>query len=694
MDQLQRVGAIWGLLVAGALGTMAEAAPGQLPGFEPAADENSQEREATGPDQRPGYDETLVVTASRVEEPILESPVSITVLDRQDLQNAPSEQPTDLLRGVPGLNGIQLTARDSQFSARTAAGVMGPRLLTLVDGRSVYLDHQGIVLFDGLSFGTDEIAQIEILKGPGSSMWGANALAGVVNFRTRSPSELLGGLVEIEGGENGYARLGLRWAARTSDRLSFKVSGSYLEQDAWPRDPLTAQGQPISPEFLYRNEGTEQPKFDLRVDYQAAADVLWSYRAGYGGVGGMILSGLGPLSLRDDFYQAYGEVRRNAPAFDLHLYWNRAAGDTLNLLGGDVLSSTTDTLVAELSGRLEARGRHRLVYGFNARHNEFDLSWAAAADARDEWGGFVEDEITINPRLRVALGGRVDHFDTIGTTFSPRLSLFLAPRWNHVFRLTYNRAYRAPTAIENHMDVLTTNPVALAPGLPLFPLLVRGLGSEELREEGIDAIELGYAAILGGRHELAVAVYRNTIEDSIEFATTDFYGPTDPPPGWPFPAFLTPPFPKTFSAFNADEVREGGAELSLATNWNEHWQTNFAYAYQDQPEIESTTAPYPMVLNSPPRHQASVTLTGTTDQWSGALTVAFTDEAYWRDVLDERFWGPTDAYTHLHGSLTHTVSERLSLTLRGTNLTDDQTKQHAYGDLIGRQVTLRVRLRY
>ncbi|MBZ0110967.1 MAG: TonB-dependent receptor plug domain-containing protein, partial [Thermoanaerobaculia bacterium] len=253
-----------------------------------SAEDKSAENESAKAEPAGGaFADTLVITASRIEQPILESPVAVTVVGSRELEAAASENLGEVLRGVPGLNGIQLSARDTQFAARSATGVLSNRLLALVDGRSVYLDHQGIVLYDGLSFGLDEIRQIEILKGPGSSMWGANALAGVINIRTKSPAEIAGGLFEAEGGENGYGRLGVRWASEIDDRTSYKISASYLEQEAWPRDPLTPAGTPIADEFRFENETTHQPKVDFRLD-KAKDNASWSYRAGYGGVDGMI----------------------------------------------------------------------------------------------------------------------------------------------------------------------------------------------------------------------------------------------------------------------------------------------------------------------------------------------------------------------------------------------------------------------
>ncbi len=290
------------------------------------------------------------------------------------------------------------------------------------------------------------------------------------------------------------------------------------------------------------------------------------------------------------------------------------------------------------------------------------------------------------------MGARADHFDTIGTTLSPRASLFVTPRWNHVVRLTYNRAYRAPTHIENFMDVVTLNPIVLDPSLPLFPLAVRGLGNPDLDEEFVDAYELGYSAVLGGRHAITIAVYHNEISDNIKFFTSELYGPGDPPPGWPFPPFLVPPLPKVFTARNIGTVRDQGLELSWSADWTTRANTTVSYTYQDEPRLEGDDPVAPVVLNTPPRNQAAVITSIEGVRWFGSAEISYTDSAVWRDVLDARFWGPTDSYVVVSGALGVPVNGRVSVLLRANNIFDEEVKQHVFGDIIGRLVSTELRI--
>ena len=120
-------------------------------------------------------EEVVVVTASRTEQLLLESPVAISVIDSADIALSPAKNYADLMRGVPGLNITQTSARDINMSSRSATSTLDASTLVLIDGRSVYLDFFGFVAWDLLPLDFGEIEQIEVIRGPGSAVWGANA---------------------------------------------------------------------------------------------------------------------------------------------------------------------------------------------------------------------------------------------------------------------------------------------------------------------------------------------------------------------------------------------------------------------------------------------------------------------------------------------------------------------------------------
>src|SRR5438270_3294888 len=144
--------------------------------------------------------ETVVVSASKSETALIDAPVTMSVISAQTLKSTPAQNYGDLLRGVPGVNVIQLSARDINITSRQASSTLSNTQLVLLDGRSVYLDFFGLVLWDFLPTNTADIKQIEVIRGPASAVWGANALTGVVNIITKSPREARGTNVTLTAG--------------------------------------------------------------------------------------------------------------------------------------------------------------------------------------------------------------------------------------------------------------------------------------------------------------------------------------------------------------------------------------------------------------------------------------------------------------------------------------------------------------
>ncbi|MEE8525940.1 MAG: TonB-dependent receptor plug domain-containing protein, partial [Thermoanaerobaculia bacterium] len=174
--------------------------------------------------------EVLVVTASRTEQRLHDVPAAITVLTSEQLETLPADDFGDLLRNVPGLNVIQIGTRDIQVSSRSATGSLSTGQLVMVDGRTVYLDFFGFVIWEYMQTNPNEIKQIEVVRGPGSSVWGANAMHGVINVISKSHRDLDGTYFTIGGGELDTAYANLTHAGVNGD-FSYKLTGGYYQQD-------------------------------------------------------------------------------------------------------------------------------------------------------------------------------------------------------------------------------------------------------------------------------------------------------------------------------------------------------------------------------------------------------------------------------------------------------------------------------
>ena len=178
----------------------------------------------------------------------------------------------------------QTSARDVNVTPRAATGTLSDSMLVLLDGRSIYQDFFGVVLWDFLPVDLNEIKQIEVIRGPASAVWGANAMNGVVNVITKTPRELEGtNLVTSDSASSiaprkertydGGGRLfsiDVTHAAATSDRFAYKVSAGFLAQEAYLRPTGAIPRQRHTPIRSSPNEGTSQPRLDARVDYDRA----------------------------------------------------------------------------------------------------------------------------------------------------------------------------------------------------------------------------------------------------------------------------------------------------------------------------------------------------------------------------------------------------------------------------------------
>ncbi len=204
---------------------------------------------ATGSGAFRHAEEVTVESASRVETTLVDAPATMSVVTSEALASSPAQNYGDLLRSVPGMNVIQTSARDFNLTTRQGTSTLNNSQLVLVDGRSVYLDFFGLVLWDFLPSPTSgEIKQIEVVRGPASVVWGANALSGVVNVITRAPREspglaltLRAGLFGRDGGsreDQGQGSQyggGFSYAGTAGPAWSYRLSAGYFSSDPYSR---------------------------------------------------------------------------------------------------------------------------------------------------------------------------------------------------------------------------------------------------------------------------------------------------------------------------------------------------------------------------------------------------------------------------------------------------------------------------
>jgi len=672
------------------------------------------------------------------------------------------------MRSVPGLNVIQLSARDVNVTAREATSTLSNSQLVLLDDRSIYLDFLGIVLWDFLPSNVADIKQIEVIRGPASAVWGANALTGVVNIITKSPREAPGVNASIEFG--GFSRdagstigkgmgqiygANASYSAAPNSIWSYRVSAGYFNSDPLPRpigqipviqdprDPTKTVGGAFypadsstgAPGTAYLNAGTSQPKFDARVDQEIENGRI-TYAAGVGGSSGIILTGVGPSDIHPGSYMGYAKVNYRKGGLKLNAFTNFTSGDAPNLLLTDPstlkplqLNFSTHTYDFEAGDIFRVGQKQVLTVGGNARQNVFNITNAPNAPNRTEFGAYAQDEIFFDP-VRLTIGGRVDKFGNLADpVFSPRLAAVFKLAVHHSLRASFNRAFRAPSVVNNYLDIAIVNPTdlsALAPLLPPplrpavaapFPLVVHAVGSDipingqtqkELTEESLTAYEIAYTGTINERTTLGAAFYVNDINNSINFVplpgNVDPYTPANPPPGWPLPPAILGVLaqagiylPRTaFTYLNLGPIRNKGVELSVDQRINRGVSAYANYSWQADPAILPDANPYPPTeLALPPTNRFNIGMNVDTPRYLGSASVNHSDKAFWSDVLDAPYHGYSDAYTMLNGSFgIKWNGGHVTTLVKGTNLTNADIMQHVFGDILKRSIIAEVRFAY
>lgn len=701
------------------------------------------------PEEQPVYEEQVVVTASRVEQQLVNAPATVSVVTADVIAATPATNYAEFFRAVPGVNLSQTSARDFNITMRGASSTLATSTLALLDGRSLYLDFFGFVAWDLLPVNPNELKQIEVIRGPASAVWGANAMNGVVNFISKTPRELNGNSAtltfgsfgrDIDGGQQ--LGQGTLWginathARAVNDKWAYKISAGGYTADPYarptgviPNTTIASGGSTPYPNFA--NSGTSQPKLDARVDYDAEKYKL-VFAGGYSGTDGIFHTGIGPFD-SDGVGIGYGSVRYTRGGLKFNAFTNLLNGDASGLLavgtnGQPILFKfNTRSYDVEL-GNVNAIGtRNVLSYGGNVRYNTFDLSIAPRGDSRTELGLYVQDEIFLNEYLRVNLGARVDKFDNIeDPVFSPRVAVIIKPMADHAVRLSYNKAFRSPSLINNYLDTTIVNQLDLAqinPGFAALPgrnygFPVRAVGSEELTEESIESFEVGYTGVIKNRATVSAAVYYTKNRNEIFFTQVGRYRALAPPSTWlatlaptglpaqsilgilevlppacssPTASCTTGGLPSEFSYRNLGTNKNKGFELGVDGAVNRALNVFANYSFQAQPEPDFALSE----VNLPPTHRVNAGMNFNQSRFLGNLSVSYVDDAFYQDVLDARFAGTTEAYTQVNGSFgVKLLREKLTATVKVINLLDDDIQSHVFGDILKRQVIGEIRVQF
>jgi iron complex outermembrane receptor protein len=450
-----------------------------------------------------------VTTAARKEQRAADVAAAIFVITRDDIRRSGMTTIPDLLRMVPGVQVAQINSNKWAVSVRGFNGLYTNKLLVLVDGRSIYNRLFSGVLWDAEDPMLDDIERIEVIRGPGAAMWGANAMNGVINIVTRAAADTGGGLVRADAG-----RFGEQLAVRYGGQLGTARYRVYLQ---W-----TGRDQSLIAPDTRANDASHRVTTGFRADWTASPDTVT--------VEGAVSSGQArALWPNLDRQTASREplANQSSDASSAHLLgrWTRARGNGSSLQiqsfvdvasrnepVGDYQRRAVDV---DAQYRMPLGARQDLVVGAGYRFvNEaleggVGFSLTPAHNNLSLASAFVQDEIALfGDRLAVTLGSQVQYDSASGAGVQPtaRALWKMGPRQR--LWAAASRALRTPSMIDRGVRFDLPS-VASASGLPLF---VTVLGNPAARSETLVDAEAGYRLEIGTTASIDVTGFMGRYE--------------------------------------------------------------------------------------------------------------------------------------------------------------------------------------
>lgn len=463
--------------------------------------------------------EETVVTALRREQPISQSPSNLYVVTEEDIRLSGATDIPTLLRRVPGMEVMQMTAGEFNVSARGDNQQRANKLLVLVDGRSVYIDRQGLAPWTELPITFPEIKRIEVLKGPASAIYGFNAFDGVVNIITKSGAEMAGTTLQTGYGEFGTLRsAGVQGG--TIGKFDYRISVGRDQQQQW-RD---------------RNAlGYRVHRFNGQTTYSINSDSSLKLTGGLTDTNRFDFASADFFRLNTPSTYAYGEVLYERPNFFLRLNWQSSNtivdSEPLPALAGVLavidkfgrsrgVPYNGHTYNAESQYTMELGSSHRLIFGGNYRRNTISgTQLMTTGHHEDRVGVYLQDDWRFTANLTVNAGIRVDLHNELNPTYSPRVALIYSPIPNHTIRLSGSVAYRSPTLVETSQELQRTLTLFGADNTSTL------FGNKNLAPEQIVSYEAGYQGwYFAHRVRLRADVFYNRLSDLIVPTQIDMNG--------------------------------------------------------------------------------------------------------------------------------------------------------------------------
>jgi len=393
----------------------------------------------------------VVVSVSRAEEKVLDAPAAVAVLDRQTVEERPGLTPIDHLYAVPAVQIATTGLTQHEVVLRGFNNAASGALLVLADNRYTHVPSLRINAYNFIPLTDEDVERIEVVRGPGSALYGPNASNGVLHIITRSPFDSPGTAVSVGGGGRSLVHAQLRHASTLGRRFAVKLSGQYLRGHDWPyTDPQDLGGDSI----LERASG------ELRLDWRPSDGTTVTATAGLNqAIRNLDLTPFGAAQA-DDWRYTYVQARVRSGRFFGQFFYNASnSGNTYIIRTDQRIIDKSQMMVAQLQHGTLVGSAVNLTYGLDLQRTNPRTEGTVTGrnendDAINEAGAYLQAEADLTPAVRLVLAARGDYHDRLpDPVFSPRAALVVQPARDHSLRFTYNRAFSTPTTYALFLDL-------------------------------------------------------------------------------------------------------------------------------------------------------------------------------------------------------------------------------------------------
>ncbi len=508
-----------------------------------------------------------VTSVSKKETDAFTSPAAISVITQDDIRRNGFTSIPDALRMVPGMDVAQINASQWAVSSRGFNDQLANKLLVLVDGRSVYTPAFSGVVWELENFVMEDLDRIEVIRGPGATLWGDNAVNGVINIITKSAKDTQGGLVSTSYGTDNQSITSVRYGGQLGTNLFYRFYMKYESEDGFLN--TTGNRMPDAWDALQGGgridwEPNINDRFTLQGDYVSA------------GIGGLsqapLLSAPYMTNISGVNSKSDGNVVgcwthdfSSTSQLTLQGYFDRSVETDYQI------SSTVTAYDIDLVHRFELGSRQNIVWGAGFRDSEnvtpptFILAPNSPKIYTTIYNVFAQDDVTAVPdRLHLILGSKLDHTTYSGLELQPSGRLAWTPSETQTAWMAVSRAVTTPSLLNE-----AANYNASAFPSTRGPVLVSFTGNPDFEPEQELAYELGYRLVPTPKWSFDLATYYNVYKGIRRYE-----------PGTPFvSATPTPHIVMPEIAQNALSGRTYGAEFSAQWKPVDYWRLMASYSW-------------------------------------------------------------------------------------------------------------------